>query len=142
MPTDSNLTVHEANEATIPTSRLWFGSAASTAAWFSVGLGDLFILWHTCMNGEPFGAQSSHPGARVLFFLVTFLLMALAAIAGIMSYANWKRLSGVTSLLCAEANGRKEFMAWAGLYISFTLGVGIVWLCLPLFIIQMCSRAR
>ena len=45
-------------------------------------------------------------------------------------------------MLLAEATERKEFMAWAGLFISFTLGVGIVWLCLPLFILQMCIRAR
>ena len=70
------------------------------------------------------------------------LLMGLAAVAGTMSYRNWRKLSGASEVLRAEATERKAFMAWAGLFISFTLGVGIVWLCLPLFILQMCIRAR
>jgi hypothetical protein len=139
MPTDSN---PAARAEAVPTGRLWFGSAAATGAWFGLGLSDMFITWRACLHEEQFGGPSAHPGSRILFFLFTFLLFALAAVAGIMSYRNWKRLSGLTVLLRAEATERKEFMALAGLFISFTLGVGIVWLCLPLFIIQMCIRAR
>jgi len=74
--------------------------------------------------------------------LSTFVLLAVAAIAGTWSYRKWTALSGVMPLLRAEGRDRKEFMALAGLFISFTLGVGIVWLCLPLFVIQMCLRIR
>ena len=102
----------------------------------------MFITWQACLHQEEFGGPSAHPGARVLFFVFTFLLLGLAAVAGTMSYRDWRRLSGATTVLQAEATERKAFMAWAGLFISFTLGVGIVWLCLPLFILQMCIRAR
>jgi hypothetical protein len=139
MPTDSN---PAARKEAVPTSKLWFGSAAATGAWFGLGLSDMFITWRACLHEEQFGGPSAHPGARMPFFFCSSFLLALAVVAGVMSYRNWKRLSGLTALLRAEATERKEFMALAGLFISFTLGVGIVWLCLPLFIIQMCIRAR
>jgi len=59
-----------------------------------------------------------------------------------MSYRSWRTLSAVRDLLSAEGRERKEFMSLAGLFISLTLGVGMIWLCLPLFIVQMCARAR
>lgn len=139
MATDFN---RRAPEETVPNSRLWFGVGASVWAWFGVGLSDMFITWQACLHQEDFGGPSAHPGARVLFFVFTFLLMGLAAVAGTMSYRDWRKLSGASEVLRAEATERKAFMAWAGLFISFTLGVGIVWLCLPLFILQMCIRAR
>src|ERR1700740_746240 len=118
MPTDSN---PAARADSVPSSRLWFGSAAATGAWFGLGLSDMFITWRACLHEEQFGGPSAHPVARIMFFLFTFLLLAVAAVAGIMSYRNWKRLSGLTALLRAEATERKEFMALAGLFISFTL---------------------
>lgn len=139
MPTDSNIVPRQES---VPTGRLLFGVGASVWAWFAVGLSDMFILWRACLREEQFGGPSAHPGARVLFFVFTLLLLCMAIFAGTMSYRDWSRLSGLTALLRAEARERKEFMAWAGLFISFTLGVGIFWLCLPLFMIQMCIRAR
>lgn len=139
MATESNI---ERNPDAVPARKLWFGVGASVWAWFGVGLSDMFITWQACVHAEQFGGPSAHPGARVLFFLFTFLLLGVAAVAGAISYSNWHRLSGIKALLRTEATDRKEFMAWAGLFISFTLGIGIVWLCLPLFIIQMCVRAR
>ena len=126
----------------MPNGRLWFGVAASTGAWFGVGIADMFITWRACIHEEQFGGPSAHPGARVLYFVFTVLLFAVAAFAGTMSYRNWRKLAGLTRLLRAEGSERKEFMALAGVFISFTLGVGIVWLCLPLFLIRMCLRAR
>lgn len=126
----------------VPTSKLWFGVVGSAVAWFGLGLADMFITWRACVHEEQFGGASSHPGARILYFVAGLSLLALTAIAGIMSYRYWHRLSGLTALLNAEAYERKEFMALAGLFISFTLGAGIVWLCLPVFIIEMCLRVR
>jgi hypothetical protein len=126
----------------ISNARLWFGLAASAGAWFGLGLADMFITWVACVHQEKFGGASVHPGARALYFAFTVLLFGVAALAGTMSYRNWYKLSHITSLLLAEGRERKEFMALAGLFISFTLGAGIIWLCLPLFILQQCLRAR
>jgi hypothetical protein len=129
-------------EQMVPARRLWFGVVAATVAWFGLGLADMFITWLACVHQEQFGGPSYHPAARVLYFVSGFGLLGLTVAAGMLSYRNWNRLSGVTSLLNAEAYGRKEFMALAGLFISVTLGAGLVWLCLPLFIIEMCLRVR
>jgi hypothetical protein len=126
----------------VPTGTLWFGVAASVAAWFGLYLADILITWLTCPQRDQLGGPSADAGARVLYIVSTLILLALASTAGTMSYRNWRRLSGMKELLAAEAFERKEFMALAGLFISFTLGVGIVWLGLPLFMIQMCLRTR
>ena len=126
----------------IPNSRLWFEVAASGVAWFGLGLADMVITWRACVHEEQFGGPSSHPGALALYFVMWAVLFGVALLTGTMSYRTWRKLSGATELLYAEGKERKEFMSLAGLFISVTLGIGIVWLCLPLFIIQMCVRTR
>jgi hypothetical protein len=102
----------------------------------------MLITWRACVHEEQFGGPSSHPGALALYFVMWIVLFGLVTFAGTMSYRSWRTLSGARKLLAAEGQERKEFMSLAGLFISLTLGVGMVWLCLPLFILQMCARAR
>ena len=128
--------------APIPNRRLWFQVAGSGIAWFSLGLADIVITWRACVHEEQFGGPSSHPGARVLYFVMWFLLAALALLAGWMSYRSWRSLSEKSDLLYAEGREREEFMSQAGFFISLTLGIGILWLSLPLFLIEMCARTR
>lgn len=123
-------------------SRLWFQVAASCVSWFALGLADILITWRACVHEEQFGGSSAHPEARVLYFVAWIVLFGLALLAGTMSYRSWRMFSGVSDLLKSEGRQRKEFMAQAGFFISLTLGIGIVWLFLPLLIIQMCARAR
>lgn len=130
------------NSAAIHNGRLWFEVAASGVAWFGLGLADIVITWRACVHEEQFGGPSAHPGALVLYFVMWVVLFGLALLAGTMSYRSWRELSGVSDLLYAEGKERKEFMSQAGFFISLTLGIGIVWLVVPLFIIQMCVRAR
>lgn len=130
------------SSAAIPNGRLWFQVAASGVAWIGLGLTDILITWRACVHEEQFGGPSAHPGARILYLVMWVVLFGLAVLAGTMSYRSWRALSGVTELLRAEGRERKEFMSLAGLFISLTLGIGIVWLCVPLFLIQMCLRTR
>lgn len=127
---------------TIPNSRLWFEFAASAIAWLCLGSLDVVVIWRACVHQEQFGAPSSHPGARLLHFVLWIALFGIAAMAGSMSYRTWRTLSGANELLRAEGRERKEFMSLSGLFISVTLGIGFLWMCLPLFILQMCARAR
>jgi hypothetical protein len=112
--------------------------AASAIAWMSLGMTDVLITWRTCL-GEQFGANTL---SRGLYFSVTVLLLGVAVVAGVMSYRGWKKLAGVTGLLRAEGRERSEFLSLAGLYISFTLGAGMVWLGIPLFLLEICVRTR
>lgn len=120
----------------------WFGVAGSALAWLALGIGDILITWRACLHPDLFGGPVTSPTARILYFIVTFVLMGLAVIAGISSYRNWKTFSDRRVLLGAEGRERTEFIALAGLFMSFTLGFGMLWFCLPLFVIQMCLRAR
>jgi hypothetical protein len=123
-------------------TRLWFEFAASIVAWLSLGIFDSVVAWRACVHQEQFGGASSHPGARVLYFVLWIVWFGTASLSGSMSYRTWRRLSGASGLLSAEGRERGEFMSLCGLFITTTLGCGFLWMCLPLFILQMCLRAR
>jgi hypothetical protein len=132
-----------ANLATAPPDDPdWFGVAGSAVAWVALGVGDILITWRACLHAELFGGPGNSPNARILYFVITLILIGLAMMAGISSYRNWKSFSDRRALLAAEGRERTEFIALAGLFMSFTLGFGMLWFCLPLFVIQMCLRAR
>jgi hypothetical protein len=126
----------------IANRRLWFQVAGSGVAWIGLGLADMFISWLACVHEEQYGGPSFHPAAHVLFLVVSVLLFGLALLTGVLSYRSWRMLAGTGPLIQAEATDRKEFMSLAGFFISLTLGFGILWLSVPLFIFQMCARAR
>lgn len=126
----------------ISPGRLWFGVAASAAAWFVLGLTDILLTWAACLHHEQLGGASGHPGIRLITVVITFVLFAIVLASGIISYGNWRRLSADPDLESAEGRGRKEFMALLGVFVSLTLGFGVVWLALPLFILDLCVRTR
>ena len=127
----------------VSSGRLWFGLSGAAFAWILLCIGDAFITWQACIHQEEFGNASSHPGMMTLYIVITFVLFAVAIIAGVLSYRTWRALSEKRSkLYAAEASGRKEFMAFLGVFISITLGLGIIWLGIPLAILRLCVRTR
>jgi hypothetical protein len=123
-------------------ARVWLGIVVSGAAWFLVGIAEMFITWRACLHNEQFGNASSHPSATAASFVVSFLLLGLVAAAGFVSYYEWRRLSTQRNLLEAEGRGHHEYLALIGIFFSITLGVGMVWMSLPLFILRLCARMR
>ena len=126
----------------ISNPRLWLQLAMSAMAWVGLCVADMLITWRACLNEEQFVGASVHPGAHALYFAMTGLLFALAVLTGVLSYRTWRKLSDAPGFLQAEGRERSEYMSQAGVFISFTLGCGMVWFCLPLFLIQMCLRTR
>ena len=122
--------------------KLWFGLSAAFFCWFLLGIAEMFITWRACLHQENLGNAVSHSGATAASFIVTFFLIGVAAAAGFVSYMNWRRLSQQPKFIEAEGRGRPEFMALIGVIVSFTLGVGMVWMGLPLFILRLCARVR
>jgi hypothetical protein len=122
--------------------RLWFGVAASAAAWFVLGLADILLTWAACLQQDQLGGASRHPGILLLTVLITIVLFATILASGIVSYRNWRRLSADADLESAEGRGREEFMALLGVFVSLTLGFSVLWLALPLFILDLCVRTR
>jgi hypothetical protein len=136
-----------ANEITsrvdhIAPGRLWFGVAASAAAWFVLGLTEILLTWAACLHREQLGGASGHPGVLLLTIVITVVLFAIIVASGTVSYRNWRQLSTDADLESAEGRGREEFMALLGVFVSLTLGFSTVWLALPLFIIDLCVRTR
>lgn len=122
--------------------RLWFGLSAAFFCWFLLGIAEMFITWRACLRQEALGNASSHPGATAASFVVTFLLMAVVAAAGFISYLSWRQLSSERRFIEAEGKSRREYMALLGVIASITLGAGMVWMSLPLFILRLCARVR
>jgi hypothetical protein len=136
-----------ANEITsrvdhIAPGRLWFGVAASAAAWFVLGLTEILLTWAACLHREQLGGASGHPGVLLLTIVITVVLFAIIVASGAVSYRNWRQLSADADLESAEGRGREEFMALLGVFVSLTLGFSTIWLALPLFIIDLCVRTR
>jgi len=126
----------------ISPARLWFGFAGSAASWIALGIIDLLITWQACLGKEQYGGAHVEPGVKVLYLMVTLALLVTAVSAGGVSFRNWRELSGGRSLANAEGRGREEYMALIGVFVSFTLGIGIVLLGIPLALIDLCVRAR
>lgn len=122
--------------------KLWFGLSAAFICWFLVGIAEMFITWRACLRREQLGNAFSDPAATAASFVVTFFLIGVAATGGFISYMNWRSLSQQRKFIEAEGRGRPEFMALIGVIVSFTLGVGMVWMGLPLFILRLCARVR
>jgi H+/Cl- antiporter ClcA len=126
----------------IPSGRLWFGLAASAVAWAALGFIDIVITWLACVHQEQFGNAMKQPGAIAAYIAVALTLFAVIIAAGILSYRNWRAISAQNTILNASATDRREFMALLGVFISITLGMGVLWLAIPPFVIQLCLRAK
>lgn len=129
-------------EQKVSPTRLWFGFSAAGFAWLGLGISDVLITWRECIHEEAFGGASTHPGLHTLNIALFALLLAIAAVAGIMSYLNWRKLAGEVKLLEAEGRGRREYLALIGVFISITLGMGMIWLGIPILILSLCVRIR
>jgi len=123
-------------------TRLWFGFAATAFAWMALGISDVLITWRECIHNEEFGGASAHTGLHAFNIILWIVLLAIAILAGVMSYRNWRSLAGQVNIYRAEGNGRREYMAIVGVLISVTLGMGMIWLGIPLLILGLCVRTR
>jgi hypothetical protein len=122
--------------------QLWFGLVASAVSWLSLGFIDVLITWRACVHQEEFGTPSSHPGARALYIAFAIVLFLVVVAAGTMSYRNWRAISSRREILDATADDRPEFMALLGVFVSITLGMGVLWLSIPPLLLELCLRAK
>lgn len=132
----------QVRDIVIAPRRLWFGLVGSAVAWASLGFVDILITWRACIHDEKFGNPSSHPGAIALYMVAVVILFIVVVVAGTLSYRNWRNLSLQSQILHATATDRREFMALLGVFVSVTLGMGVLWLAIPPFVIELCLRAK
>lgn len=122
--------------------RLWFGFTGAAASWIVAGILNALLAWQACMGGEAGSFIFTQTGIRIVLGVITIGLLATGAAAGFISYRNWRELSDKSDILAAEGRGREEFMALFGLVVSVSLGMGMIWFAIPIYIIRMCVRAH
>lgn len=140
MSTEPNPILREGKP--VEPKRLWFGTITAAVAWTLVGMGDIVISWRACMVQQDYGIPPSHPGARVLYGALAFVLLLVSIYSGIVSYRTFQYLSERRKVLDAPAVPRREFLAVVGMVATVTMGMGILWLCLPPIFLDLCWRAR
>lgn len=138
MNSNANMSEHE----NISPKRLWFGFSGAALAWILAGLLDASLAWFCCMGGELDSGPFTTTGMRLLLGFITFGLLAVATAGGLISFSNWRKLSSSESFVEAEGRGRRQFMALVGVIISVSLGVGIIWFSIPVYILGVCVRGR
>jgi len=126
----------------LPQKRLWFGTAAAAAAWAIQGFVCFLISTQACANGEGVLGPLSPAGVRVLLGCITTGLLAVAIWGGVTSFHNWRAISERRRLTQSEGYGREEFMSLIGVFVTFTLGVGIVWAGIPMILLGVCVNSR
>lgn len=126
----------------VPARRLWFGFATAAAAWVALGCVDIVIAWRACTHQYDYGIPDPHPAARVALTVLACALLIVGIAAGVASYRNWQSLATAPAVLDTLAVDRREFMAVMGIIVSVTLGMGMLWLAIPPFFLDLCWRAR
>jgi hypothetical protein len=121
---------------------LWFGFVTAAAAWTLLGFLDVVLVWRFCVHPAGYAMPPVPLAVRWIYFLPAAGLLALTVYAGLVSHRNWRRLSTARDVVSAQAVERREFMAALGVIVTITMGMGIVWLALPPFLIDLCQRAR
>jgi len=124
----------------VPPKRLWFGTAAAAVVWFVVELLNVGFAWEACRGDMAGRGPFSESGVHILLGILTFGSLALAVVAGLTSYRNWRALSEQPDITTTEARDRQEFMSVVGVFVSATLGLGIVWFAIPIYVLSFCKR--
>lgn len=140
MSTEPDLKLREGKP--VGPKRLWFGAITAAVAWTLLGIADIVIVWRSCMVQADYGIPAPHPGSRILYGSLAVVMLALSIYAGYMSYRTFQYLTNGHKVLDAQAVPRKEFLAYAGLVVTVTMGMGILWLGLPPIFLDLCWRAR
>lgn len=136
------MTADEINSDQISSKRLWFGFMGAVPAWVLAGLLDFLLAWQACMGGELGSGPFTSSGMELMLGVITFFFLAVAVAGGIVSFGNWRKLSDERHIALAEAPGRQEYMAMAGVIISTILAVGIAWFSVPIYVLGVCVRYR
>lgn len=126
----------------VPTKSVWFGAAAAAVAFSLNGLVNWLISWRTCYigHGEFIGLRLG--GVRWLLAAITLGFLCVAIAGGIIAFRNWRAIASQEDQRFAEAHSTAGFLSLLGIVLSVTLGMGIIWLGIPLVFLNSCMRAN
>lgn len=127
---------------TVSRKREWFALWGPAAAWVVLFSVNIVITWQACLHHEQLGGASSHDRLLILNMVVFLVLLATTVLAGVLAYRAWRQRAGAGSFIHAEAEDRHEYMAMIGVLMTVTMGLGTIWLGLPLWLVSLCVRTR
>jgi hypothetical protein len=115
--------------------RLWYGLLAAPAAWAVQGA----AVWLTGLRACAGGRMPAMPAPGVRWSVGAIGLVAiLVAASGVAAaLGSWRRESGTT-----PEDGRRRFMALAGLVASAVIALGVAWASLPAWLLDVCDGVR
>lgn len=127
----------------LPQKRLWFGTCAAAAAFAAQEFICFQIAIQSCKDGHLGTWGTLSPGGvRWVLGGISCLLFLVALAGAVISLRNWRAVSERRRLSEAEGYGREAFMALAGIFISVAFLVGIVWLGIPMLVLNTCVTVR
>jgi len=128
--------------APVSSRRLWFGVSAGLGAWIVHGIASFVISDAACSGGRvaPW-ASFSRGGLQAILIGLTLVALAVAISGGVISWRTWRALA-TTKFDDAQAWGRGEFMALAGVFISTIFSIGILWAGLAPILTGLCEATR
>lgn len=122
--------------------RLWFGATGAAVAWAIQGFTCFQIAVQACSGGAGSWGPLSGFGVRLLLGFLTLGFLIVAAAAGITSYRNWRVFSETRDLMQAEGLDWRAYIALAGMFVSVTCVVGLVWAGIPPIFFEVCNTIR
>lgn len=127
----------------LPQRRLWYGTCAAVAAFAAQGFTCFQIAIQACKDGHvgTWGPLSPS-GVRWVLGGISFFLFLVALSGALISLRNWRAVAEQRKLSEAEGHGREAFMSLAGIFISVAFLVGVIWLGMPMLVLDTCVTVR
>jgi hypothetical protein len=119
---------------------LWLGFFSAGFAFALEGFVGWVISSRACYIGHGALGPISPGGLRWLLVGITVVLFGVSLNGGLLSYRNWRRLTGTSKLMDSEAEEANEFIALLGFLMSGFLTVGIFWMSLLFIFLSVCMR--
>lgn len=126
----------------IPPGRLWFGVTGAAVAWAVQGFTCFQIAIQACANGTGSWGPLSGLGVRLLIGFLTVGFLIVAAAAGLVSYRNWRTISETRDVMQAEGHDWQAYLGLAGVFVSVTCVVGLIWAGIPPIFFEVCNTIR
>jgi hypothetical protein len=128
---------------TIAPAALWFGLFGAPAVWSLQLLASYALVAHGCYpDAEPM-TMPVIPGLTTFVLGTGAAALAVALLAGGLAWRSWRTTrhehQGEHEALLEAGEGRRRFMALAGILLSAVFVLGIVMNAVPVLLLRPCG---
>jgi hypothetical protein len=123
-------------------SRLWAGLLLAPLAWMANGSLGWYISARACSDGNPAWGPLSSGGVHLLVGLLGVVAFVVSVAGASISARSWRQFSADRHVTSVQALDSGEYMAVAGLFVSWIFAAGIVLFTLPAALVGLCVFSR